>query len=240
MKTTTLRVAVVVAFVCAAGVVTAAPVPPPSPKESLTKLWGQTEGQGEFELNGKQLTVRSTIGRPNREFAWATRPSAPRTKHAVSGDFEVTVCVLDATAPGKDAKSDTGSAETSAGLYVQGDASILRYHLTQSYQRFVGAAAPDTLQRGLRIEASYPRGGASGSLKAAENGKSTYLRLTRKDKALTMSHSSDGVKWSAPSNPFQNIDMSIPDEVTVGVFFSHSTYQFAHATFDGFTVAKPK
>ena len=34
--------------------------------------------------------------------------------------------------------------------------------------------------------------------------------------------------------------MSIPDEVTVGVFFSHSTFQFAHATFDGLTIAKAK
>ena len=73
-----------------------------------------------------------------------------------------------------------------------------------------------------------------------ENGKSTYLRLIRKDKEISMSHSADGKKWSAPSNPFKNIDMAFPDEVAVGVFFSHSTHQFAHATFDGFAVAKPK
>ncbi len=233
-----LRAAVLVALVSAAGVV-AAPVPPPSEKELLAKLWGQTEGQGDFELNGQQLTMRSTIGRPNRDFAWGQRPSVPRTKHTVSGDFEVTVCVLDASAPNKDAKADAGAAETNAGLYIQGDASIFRYSLGQSYQRFPGAANQN-LQRQLRIEAAYPRGGAGGSSGVPENGKSTYLRLIRKDKEISMSHSADGKKWSAPSNPFKNIDMAFPDEVAVGVFFSHSTHQFAHATFDGFAVAKPK
>jgi regulation of enolase protein 1 (concanavalin A-like superfamily) len=96
------------------------------------------------------------------------------------------------------------------------------------------------LQRWLRIEANYPRGGASGGIKTAEDGKSTYLRLIRKGKELTMSCSFDGEKWTTPTNPFRNIDMSIPDEVTVGVFLSHSTYQFAHATFDGFTITRPK
>ncbi len=236
-----LRAAAIVAFVAAVAAtgVVAAPVPPPSEKELLAKLWGQTEGQGEFELAGKQLTVRSTIGRPNRDFAWGQRPSAPRTKHVVRGDFEVTVCVLDASAPNKDAKNDTGAAETNAGLYVQGEASIFRYSLGQSYQRFPGAANQN-LQRMLRIEASYPRGGAGGSSGVPENGKSTYIRLTRKDKEILMSHSADGNKWSTPSNPFKNIDMGFPNEVTVGVFFSHSTHQFAHATFDGFMIVKAK
>ena len=237
-----LRSAAIVAFVSAVavtGVVVAAPVPPPSEKERLAKLWGKTEGQGEFELAGKQLTVRSTIGRPNRDFAWGQRPSAPRTKHVVSGDFEITVCVLEASAPNKDAKNDAGAAETTAGLYIQGEASIFRYSLGQSYQQFPGAVNQN-LQRSLRIEASYPRGGAGGSSGVPENGKSTYVRLTRKGKEILMSHSSDGTKWSVPNNPFKNIDMGFPDEVTVGVFFAHSTYQFAHATFDGFTITKPK
>ena len=34
--------------------------------------------------------------------------------------------------------------------------------------------------------------------------------------------------------------MAFPEEVNVGVFFSHSTYQVLEASFDGFTVEKLK
>ncbi len=239
-----LRTAVAFAFVVLPLAAVAAPVPPPSEKELIAKYWGKTEGLGEFELKGKQLTLRSTFGKPNRDFAWGERLLVPRTSQVVSGDFEITVRVLDAVPPTKDGKYDSGMPETSAGLYIRGAESSLRYSLNQYYPRFVGVANAQpteaTLHRWLKIEANYPRGGASGSMKAAEDGKSTHLRLIRKGKEITMSYSFDGEKWSAPNNPFRNIDMSIPDEVTVGVFFSHSTYQFAHATFDNFTVGKPK
>ena len=231
-----LRAAALLACFFATTVV-AAPVPARGEKELLAKLWGKTEGQGEFELNGKQLTLRSNFGKPNKEFTWGERVSVPRTARVVTGDFEITVCVLDATPPQEDGKVDTGRPETSAGLYIRGAEMSLRYHLSQYYQAINGK--PAALSRRLGIYANYPRGGASGSLGAVEDGKSTYLRLIRKGKDLTMSHSFDGKKWSAPNNPFRNIDMSIPDELTVGVYLSHSTYQFAHATFDGFTVEKP-
>lgn len=234
-----LRAALALACSLALAVVTAAaPAPPPSEKERIAKLWGAPEGAGEFELEGKQLTLRTTVGKANHSFSWGDRLDVPRTARAVTGDFEITVRVLDAAAPLKEAKYDSGSADAHAGLYVRGGASSLRYSLCQSYQKFNGAR-PD-LQRALRIEATYPRGGASGQMNSAPDGKSTCLRLTRKGDAITMSHSFDGEKWSAPNNPFRNIDMSIPDEVTVGVFLSHTTYQFAHATFDGFAVTKPK
>jgi hypothetical protein len=234
-----LRTAAAFALVAVPFVFVAAPVPLPSEKELIAKQWGKTEGEGEFELKGKQLTLRTNFGKPNHAFSWDDRVSAPRTARTISGDFEITVRVVDAMPPGKDAKHDNGSAETHAGLYIQGSGMSLRYNLCQSYQQFKGAGNQN-MQRWLRIEANYPRGGASGSIKTAEDGKSTYLRLIRKGKDLTMSYSFDGEKWSAPNNPFQNIDMGIPDLLTVGVFMSHTTYQFSHATFDGFTIEKPK
>ena len=236
-----LRAAALFVLVSAAAVVVAAPVPKPSEKELLATYWGKTEGEGEFELKGKELTLRTTFGKPNHTFSWGERVTVPRTEKVVRGDFEMTVRILEAAPPNKDAKHDGSSAETNAGLYIRGGQMSLRYKLGQSYSRFPGAANQNqNMQRWLRIEANYPRGGASGSIKAAEDGKSTWLRLIRKEKAITMSYSFDGEKWSAPNNPFRNIDMSIPDELTVGVFLSHSTYQFVHATFDGFTIEKPK
>jgi hypothetical protein len=217
----------------------AAPVPPPSAKEVAAKIWGKTAGDGEFEPKGKEITLRTTFGKPNHTFSWNDeRLTVPRTERVIRGDFEITVRVLEAVPPLKDAKDDTGQHQTSAGLYIRGAQMSLRYHLHQSYQRFPGAN--QDLQRWFGIEANYPRGGAGGSIGISEEGKSVYLRLTRKGKDLTMSHSFDGEKWSTPNNPFANIDMSIPDELTVGVYLSHSTYQFAHATFDHFTIEKPK
>jgi hypothetical protein len=233
-----IRLAVAFVFIAVPLVAIAAPVPPPSEKEVLAKHWGKTEGEGEFELKGKQLTLRTTFGKPNHSFSWGERVVVPRTARVIRGDFEITVRILDAAPPHKDAKHDNGAAATNAGLYIRGDGMNLRYHLNQEFQRI--NAANQTMRRWLRIEANYPRGGASGSIKAAEDGKSTYLRLIRKGKNVTMSYSFDGEKWSTPNNPFRNIDMSIPDELTVGVFMSHSTYQFSHATFDGFTIEKPK
>ncbi len=88
------------------------------------------------------------------------------------------------------------------------------------------------------IDTWFPRGGAGNSLKAAESGKSTHLRVTRKEKVVTVSYSFDGKEWSEPYTPRQGLDF--PDEVTVGAFFSHSTYQVLDASFDGFTIDKPK
>ncbi len=234
-----LRTATVLALFSAAAVV-AAPAPPPTEKELLAKHWGKTDGGGEFELKGKQLTVRSTVGKPNQHGWWEERIPVPRTGRSVKGDFEITVQILDAAVPGKDAKIDHGAPSTSAGLYIQGDDTTLRYHLTQTYDLFAGGAIGTDLRRWVGLEANFPNGGASGMMGSVEGGKWPYLRLIRKGKAITMSHSVDGQKWSEPNNPFANLDMSIPDELTVGVFVSHSTYQFGHATFDKFTLEKPK
>ncbi|MBM3982048.1 MAG: DUF1349 domain-containing protein [Planctomycetes bacterium] len=235
------RAAVAVALVVAPLFAVAAPAPKPASAELIAKHYGTTAGDGaEFELSGTQLTVRSTFGKGNHSFNWADRNPVPRTVLSARGDFELTVRVLDAVPPNKDARHDGHSAETRAGLYILGGQSSFRYYLSQSYQRFPGAPQDGKLQRWLGLEANYPRGGASGSVGRPEDGKSTWLRLIRKDKDVSMSHSADGEKWSPPNNPFKNIDMSIPDEVTVGLFFSHSTYQFAHATFDRLTITKAK
>ena len=234
-----LRIATVLALVSTAAVV-AAPAPPPTEKELLAKYWGKTDGGGEFELKGKQLTIRSNVGKPNHYGWWEEPLPVPRTSRPVKGDFEITVRLLGAAPPQKDAKVDHGAPTTCAGLYIRGANTTLRYHLTQTYDLFAGGAVGTDLRQWLGIEANYPNGGASGMMGAVEDGKLPYLRLIRRDKVLTMSHSLDGEKWSEPNNPFANIDMSIPDELTVGVFVGHSTYQFGHATFDKFTIEKPK
>ncbi len=216
----------------------AAPAPPPTQPELIAKYWGRAEGDAEFHAEGRQLTLRLTSGKPNHSFSWAEKTTIPRTVQTVRGDFEVTVRIVDALPPLQEGRSDSHSLETNAGLYIQGQGSSFRFQLRQAYPH-INNPAPRTLQRTLTINANYPRGAASGSIKQAEDGKSVYLRIIRKDGAVTIAYSFDGEKWSTPTNPFRNVDMAIPDEVAVGIFFSHSTYQFAHATFDHFTLTTP-
>ena len=230
-----LRATTLVALVSAALVV-AAPVSPPSEKEVVAKLWGKTDGAGEFELNGKQLTMR-TVGQPARGYIHGKGMNMPRTARAVTGDFEATVTVTDAAAPNPKNKHEDAWPGTRAGLTVAGGGYCVELHLYQFHQKLNGAVQDD-LKRVVWIDTWFPGGGAGSTLAQVPAGKSTHLRVTRKDKTVSVSYSFDGKQWSAPYTPRQGLDFS--DEVTVGVFFAHSTHQIAAATFEALSVEKPK
>jgi hypothetical protein len=228
-----LRLVISMLLVASAG---AAPVPAPSEKELIATHWGKTEGRGEFSLAGKQLTLR-TVGRPARGMLHAERMDMPRAARTLRGDFEATVKVLDAALPNKDAKHEDAWPGTRAGLFVAGGGYGVEFHLYQYYSKFKGAQNAEPT-RCVWVDAWFPGGGAGSSLKNAEDGRSTWLRVARKEKVVSVSYSFDGTEWSEPLVPRQGLDF--PDEVTVGVFFAHSTYQALAATFDAFTVEKPK
>lgn len=230
------RTATVLAFAFVASAV-AAPVPKPSEKEILAKHWGKTEGMGEFELAGKQLTIRSFVP-PDRgliSLLGNQQPTMPRASRTVLGDFEMTVKVTDAALPHKNAKHDAAWPNTRAGLFIEGGGFAVEFHLYQYFTKINGVPN-ETATRSVWVDTWYPRGGSGSQLKAAEAGKSTWLRIARKEKAVSVSYSFDGTTWSNPYTPRQEMDF--PNEVSVGVFFSHSTYQTLEATFDGFTVEK--
>ncbi|VTS02748.1 unnamed protein product [Gemmata massiliana] len=231
-----IRAAAVVAFVVTAVGVSAAPVPPPTEKELLTKYWGKTEGQGEFELAGKQLTVR-TVGQPARGMLYGKNANMPRATKPVTGDFEVTVKLGDATPPNPKNQHEDSWPGSRAGLIVSGDGYSIEFHLYQYHTKRNGEVL-DKLNRVVWVDTWFPGGGAGGSREQVPVGKSTYLRITRKDKTVSVSHSFDGKEWSVPHVPRQ--DLAFPDDVSVGVFYSHSTYQIATATFDELTITKPK
>ncbi len=236
-----LRAAVVVASVCA-GAAAAAPVPPLSEKETIVKLWGKTEGQGDFELKGKQLTLR-TLGQPARGFIHGKRMDMPRTTRVVRGDFEATVAVSDATPPNPKNKYEDSWPGTRAGLFVSGEGYCVELHLYQYHQMKANRELADDLTRTVWVDTWFLGGGAGRSQKPVPAGKSAHLRITRKDKVVTVSHSFDGKGWAAAYTPAAAIPgqvMEFPDEVTVGVFFAHSTHQIAAATFDALVIAKPK
>jgi hypothetical protein len=240
-----LRVVALCAFVAVPLAAGAAPVPKDaSEKELIARHWGATAGRGEFEARGTRLTIRTNLepdaglitilGGANNA---ADRHTAPRTARTVRGDFVVTVKLLDAVTPNKGAKHTDGYPNTRAGLYVTGGGYAIEFHLYQYYQKINNMVA-DEPTRTLWFDTWYPRGGQGSSLRKPESGKSIWMRLTRTDGVVSASHSFDGVEWSVPHKSHK--EMEFPDEVTVGAFFAHSTYQTLSATFDNFTVEKPK
>jgi hypothetical protein len=230
-----LRSLVSLAFALAtlATVAPAAPVPPPGEKELIAKQWGTTKGNGEFTLSGKQLTIRSD-GQPTRGSVHYIDGSTERIPHIfrpVTGDFEATVRVVDASTPNDNA-AHRDAPETRAGIFLFAGGEAVEVTLSQS-------GHPDA-----KREVRFAKWGGPCVLRErlseAESGKSTYLRLTRKNQSFTVTYSFDGQKWSEPKdvNPF---GFGAPDEVKVGVLVAHNTRQIgASATFDNFTVAKPK
>jgi len=245
----------------------AAPVPVPGDKQVMAALWGKTAGRAEFEFARGQLTVRSTSGAPHVITAGnaTARMDAPRTARTVTGDFEITLRVADATAPAKGARFDGRVPETGAGLYINGgDTVSFRYYLQQSYDRpdlyshfrtrswlvrfYFGSLADPALTQNLEpvlhrattTQSCYPNGCGLGGGWKVPDGKSAYIRVVRRGQTLTTFCSFDGEKWIGPGAPNRALEKSLPDEVTVGAFLSHNTYEKPTATFDNFTIGKPK
>ncbi len=228
----------ILAFVFATAAV-AAPVPPPTEMELLAKHWGKTEGQGEFELKGKQLTLR-TVGQPAQGMSEYVGMNMPRVARKVSGDFEITVTVLDVARPNRTAAYEGTWPNSRAGLFAHAEGWGAEFSLCQCYMK--PDEAGEEPKRCVWLETLFPPGGESGPLKDAENGKSTWLRMTRKGKTVTVSYSFDGEKWSAPFalRPVSDFTGEVTGEVTVGAFLGHSTYQTLEASFGAFTIEKPK
>ncbi|QJW97511.1 DUF1349 domain-containing protein [Frigoriglobus tundricola] len=231
-----IRLAPLLVLVVAA-TTAAAPVPPPTEKERLAKHWGTFEGQGEYELTGNRLTLR-TAGQPTFGLYLDSEClPIPRVTRTVRGDFEATVTVLYATPPHKGARHDLQRLETQAGLFVGGGGSSVEFGLMQLHSKFNGIVA-DYLQRCVWVRTRSDKASGGSMLKLAPVGTSTHLRVVRKDKQVTVSYSFDGKTWSEPQEPGH--DPELPDEVAVGVSFSQSTYQTLSADFHAFTLEKPK
>jgi hypothetical protein len=224
-------------LVCAlstiATVALAAPVPPPGEKELIAKHWGTTKGGGEFTLAGKQLTIRS-VGQPAEGsvhyIVVGDNKNIPHVARIVTGDFEVTVRVADASAPNNKVSDKSDTPETRAGLFMFSGGDGVDLVLRQS----------SDAKREVRVTRWGGPCAMNATLQDVGPGKSVDLRLARKGNSFTVAYSLDGKTWSEPRvvKPF---NFGVPPELTVGVLLVHNTYQEgASATFDNFTVTQPK
>jgi hypothetical protein len=214
----------------------AAPVPTASDKERLELHWGKFEGVGEYSLAGQQLTLR-TGKAPTRGLSQPTQTDMPRTARKVDGDFTASVRILDAALPARPTDTDRVTPSSNSGLFIQGGGFGVELSLWQDFVPVKGKPALE-VRRQLLAGAYAPNSVTVSILAKPEDGKSTLLRATRKGKAVSVSYSFDGTKWSAPRALTRDVDF--PAQVTIGVFVSHTSQQPVHATFDVFTVEKPK
>ncbi|MCI0703330.1 MAG: DUF1349 domain-containing protein [Planctomycetia bacterium] len=235
----TAKVSVLLVVATMLGVLAvAAPAPPPSEKELLARYWGKAVSASdkyEFSLVGKQLVIR-TAGEPARGLKFKAKANMPHVTRTLKGDFVATVKVLDATAPNRNVKHEEVKSSTRAGLFVSGGNYNLELHLHQ-YHTKVNKVLEEKMTRCVWVDAWLNAAGVGNKLKDVEPGKSTYLRVIRQGKGATVTYSFDGKVWAAPFKPKRVLNF--PDQVTVGVFLSHTTYQIADATFDDFTIESP-
>jgi hypothetical protein len=233
-----MRRALLLLLLASAAGAGAAPVPKNlSDKERITATWGKPEGTGDFALSDNRLTIR-TKGEPVADSKFPAHRTLPRTTRTLTGDFDITVRLLEAPPPDPKARVERGGAyAASAGLFVAGGDYRLSIELSQRYHERDGVL-DKVPARQVCADAWFTEGGTVTPLGPAADGKLPVFRITRTANRVSVSyHTGDG-KWSAPHAPRAKQDF--PDEVTVGVHMWHSTYQSLHATFDRFEIVQPK
>lgn len=228
-----------VVFVCLAAtpLADAAPAPPETEKEKIARLWGRTVGPaggGRFTLRGERLAIRSTAA---PVVGWPTEPrwTALRVTRAWTGDFDLRVRLDTLTVPSRAALHNRGSLQTTAGLFVAGGGSFLTVHRSLAFHVFDGVIA-DQLDQCVWVDRCDAHGGGGNRLAETIATRPVHLRLTRQAGVISLSSSDDGVAWAAP----RVFPDDLPDEVTVGVFVSHTPWQECEAVFDQYALTVPK
>jgi hypothetical protein len=219
----------------------AAPVPPPTEKEQIAKLWGKTIAPSddyEFKLNGKALTIRTT-GEPTLRGTPDRPETIPRVCRTVKGDFQATVRLVALASPNPKAEYDRGIRETRAGLQIAWADTSAEIELKQHY--FLNQAEyRDSPQQTIGF---YVRSGANGEGRHSDYAKPPtplYLRIARRQNSVTLWHSSQGTEWCELKLPRADQPLELPDEVSINVYVAHTTHQVVDAVFTDFTIEKLK
>ena len=229
---------VVFPLVLLAGVAGAAPVPRPDARAQIEAVWGKPFARSEkyeFKLDGRNLTIRTAGEAILRPFP-KKPPVIPRTHRPVSGDFVATVRVVAAAAPDPKANYEEGAPASRAGILVTGGGWEVNLFLFQHHTLDTNRRPNEDPVRevfGYVWNEGHGRGRPYGPV---DLKKPLYFRIARKEQVVTAAHGTDGTTWV---DAVLSVKPDFPDEVTVGVFFAHTTHQVADATFSDFAVEKP-
>jgi hypothetical protein len=216
--------------------VVAAPVVPPSEKELIAKHWGKVHAPSEkyeFKLDGRRLTIHTAGEQTDPAFA-GTPLVHPRVSRTVNGDFEATVRVIAAATPNPTVKYVQGSPATRAGLFVAGGNQFAELELLQ-YYTVSGGVMTENPFRVVWVNTKSKTSNGGHHITHIDPTKPLYLRITRKEKVVSDYYSIDGKTWT-PTKWRREIEL--PNEVTVGIYFAHTTHQIADATFSEYTISK--
>jgi hypothetical protein len=232
-----MRAAVFALLLSAAAFAVAAPVPPPSEREKIAKQWGKTVAPSDgyqFKLDGRNLTIR-TNGEPTDQRSVCNHSMHPRVTKTVTGDFQITVRVVSAALPDLNARYPQDWPASRAGLFAAGGEHYAELELLQYFVLDRGVLKKETPNRVVWVNTQAKTGFQGRHIAHLEPLKPLYLRIVREGKTVSDYYSADGHEWT-PTNWKRGLEL--PDEVTVGVYFAHTTHQVAEAMFSDFTIEK--
>ena len=139
---------------------------------------------------------------------------APRVLKEVEGDFVVQVKVTGDFKPGEESASPDTSPFNGAGLLIwQNSRNFIRLERNAWWVRDAGAYAcyPPLFEyhKDGQLQDTNPDGARDDFFK----GRSTWLKLERREGKLSASYSHDGKEWTE----VKQIDVELPRKVQVGV-----------------------
>jgi regulation of enolase protein 1 (concanavalin A-like superfamily) len=157
------------------------------------------------------------------------RMNAPRSLRPVTGDFVATVRVRGTFAPSKLSRAKDRAAFVGAGLVLMvDDRTYLRLERAAAH---TGGADAAYVSWEARREGTWTRKGNTGEARLYQ--ADTWLRLIRRGDRVRPAFSQDGGEtWS----PLDEVVLSLPDEVRIGVAAVTTGTQAFRPVFDRFTV----
>lgn len=218
----------------------AAPVPKESDAQKLAR-WGAavlTDRRDDIRWKDERLVVNIPKGTREFEPAAPRDATAPRTEQVVTGDFDLSVRVLAQTKTA--VTTEKVQAAVASGLYVRSkDAACLCYREWGALTSDPGA---DTDTVSFRWQAGDGAGGKPVELWSFGdpygNGKKALLmRIARKDGKLRVYHGCENIEGVTWRETDRQPDLTLPDEVTVGVFVRQTVNQDTTAAFADFKLS---
>jgi regulation of enolase protein 1 (concanavalin A-like superfamily) len=203
-------------------------------KPRTIKGWGEvTDSAGDCSVKGEEgrLTIEVPGGTHDLNPALGGM-RAPRVLKEVEGDFVVQIKVTGDFKPGEESACPKTSSFNGAGLLIWQDAkNYIRLERNAWWTGEGGYACYPPLfeyHRDGEDQNVYPAGTTDEFFK----GRSTWLKLQRREGKVIASYSHDGKEWTE----VKQIDVELPRKVQVGVAVVNTSAKPLAVTFEELSV----
>jgi regulation of enolase protein 1 (concanavalin A-like superfamily) len=203
------------------------------------KGWGKViDPEGDCTVKADKGKVTITVPGTNHNLNPSLNSKAPRVMQEVEGDFVASVKVSGDFDPGEKGTKPSATAFNGAGLLLWKDEkNCVRlerniYWVTGLKRYNCYPPLFEYYKGGVYQKTDPPPVAAADFFK----GRSTYLRLERKEDKLTASYSHDGKEWTA----VKEITVDLPAKLHVGVAAVNSSEKPFMVEFEELAVTPKK